>query len=112
MAKYSQAYCSIRLTSMAASFGVSPQFLDRCVEWRAASSFADSLCRDLSDLIYCGRLPCKIDAVKGIIESVRMDSHNSLCAAHPFLPLLMLRCASFHSITLSFNANLSVAALC
>jgi len=60
--QFTQAYCSIRLTSMAASFGVSPQFLDR----------------DLSDLIYCGRLPCKIDAVKGIIESVRMDSHNSL----------------------------------
>lgn len=35
-------------------------------------------CRDLADLIYCGRLPCKIDAVRGIIEAVRMDSHNAL----------------------------------
>ena len=49
-----------------------------CVTLKRCRVWCHMRCRDLADLIYCGRLPCKIDAVRGIIEAVRMDSHNAL----------------------------------
>ena len=47
---------------MAGTFGVSVDFLDR----------------ELSDLVACGRLSCKIDKVRGVIESNRPDTRNAL----------------------------------
>jgi 26S proteasome regulatory subunit N7 len=56
-----ESYKSVQLESMANTFGVSVDFLDR----------------ELSRFIASGRLHCKIDKVGGIVETNRLDSKNS-----------------------------------
>lgn len=61
---YSQfliSYKTVKFTSMAASFGVSENFLDR----------------EVSRFIAAGRLNCKIDKVSGFIETVRPDAKSA-----------------------------------
>eukprot|EP00891_Asterochloris_glomerata_P007406 jgi/Astpho2/7406/fgenesh1_pm.00114_%23_14_t len=61
---YSQfldSYKSVTLDSMAASFGVSTDFLDR----------------ELAEFIVAGRLTAKIDKVAGIVETNRPDAKNA-----------------------------------
>jgi len=60
--QYLESYHTVSLPSMADTFGVSVNFLDR----------------ELSDLVACGRLSCKIDKVRGVIESNRPDTRNAL----------------------------------
>eukprot|EP00128_Syssomonas_multiformis_P015475 Colp12_sorted_trinity150504_noHs@34987 len=55
------SYNSVTIASMALSFGVSPDFIDR----------------ELSRFIAAGRLHCKIDKVGGIIETNRPDHKNA-----------------------------------
>lgn len=55
-----ESYSSLTLTYMANSFGVSPQFIDK----------------ELSRFIAAGRLHCKIDRVKEIVETNRPDNKN------------------------------------
>lgn len=57
-----QSYSSITLSGMAQTFGCSESFLDK----------------ELSRFIASGRLNCKIDKVRGIIETTRPDSKNFL----------------------------------
>jgi len=59
--QFLESYRSVQLQSMATSFGVTIGFLDR----------------ELSRFISLGRLNCKIDAVGGIVETVRADSKNA-----------------------------------
>lgn len=56
-----QAYKSVTLASMAASFGVSEVFLDG----------------ELSRFIAAGRLHVKVDKVGGVVETNRPDAKNS-----------------------------------
>jgi len=58
--QFLQSYKSVTLKSMAQSFGISDEFLDN----------------DLSQFIATGKLTCKIDKVKGIVESTRLDAKN------------------------------------
>ena len=60
--QFLEAYRSVTIASMAQTFGVSSQFLDR----------------ELAELISSGRLACKIDKVSGVIESCRPDCRNAL----------------------------------
>uniref|UniRef100_A0A7S2V782 PCI domain-containing protein n=1 Tax=Fibrocapsa japonica TaxID=94617 RepID=A0A7S2V782_9STRA len=60
-AQFLEAYKSVRLSSMAATFGVSPDFLDR----------------ELSRFIASGRLHAKIDKVAGVVETWRGDAKNA-----------------------------------
>ena len=53
--QFLESYKSVTLQSMADSFGVSIDFMDK----------------ELSDFIVAGRLPAKIDKVAGIIETTR-----------------------------------------
>ena len=62
LVQYLESYHTVSLPSMADTFGVSVNFLDR----------------ELSDLVACGRLSCKIDKVRGVIESNRPDTRNAL----------------------------------
>jgi 26S proteasome regulatory subunit N7 len=55
-----ESYSSLTLTYMASSFGVSNQFIDK----------------ELSRFIAAGRLHCKIDRVKEIVETNRPDNKN------------------------------------
>ncbi|KAG5445262.1 26S proteasome non-ATPase regulatory subunit 6 [Clonorchis sinensis] len=55
------SYSSLSLDSMAASFGVTPAFLDS----------------ELSRFIASGRLACKMDKVSGVLETTRPDNVNS-----------------------------------
>lgn len=57
-----QSYSSLTLKGMAQAFGCSDTFLDK----------------ELSRFIASGRLNCKIDKVRGIIETTRPDSKNFL----------------------------------
>jgi len=59
--QYLQSYRSVQLKSMAQAFGVSSEFIDR----------------ELSRFISIGKLDCKIDAVGGIIETIRPDTKNA-----------------------------------
>lgn len=59
--QFLESYRSVTLRSMAQSFGVSVEFLDK----------------ELSEFISIGRLPCKIDKVSGIIESNRPDARHA-----------------------------------
>ena len=64
MLAYSQfleSYMSVSLSSMAQTFGTSPNFLDQ----------------DLSQFISMGRLSCSIDKVNGIVSSTRPDTKNA-----------------------------------
>eukprot|EP01137_Pigoraptor_chileana_P032398 Opistho-2@21701 len=56
-----ESYRSLTLESMATSFGVTVDFIDR----------------ELSRFIAAGRLNCKIDKVRGIVETNRPDSKNA-----------------------------------
>jgi len=60
--QYLESYHTVELSSMAATFGVGSAFLDS----------------ELSELVACGRLSCKIDKVKGVVCSNRPDSKNAL----------------------------------
>jgi len=60
-AQFLQSYRSVTLQSMATVFGVTSEFLDG----------------ELSHFIALGRLPCRIDAVSGIVETTRPDSKNA-----------------------------------
>ncbi|EGR30955.1 proteasome regulatory subunit, putative [Ichthyophthirius multifiliis] len=60
--QFLESYKTVTLQSMASSFGVSVDFIDK----------------ELSDLISGRRLTCKIDKVQGIIESERVDQRNTL----------------------------------
>jgi len=59
--QFLESYRSVQLHSMAMTFGVTAEFIDK----------------ELSRFISAGRLNCKIDAVGGIIETLRTDSKNS-----------------------------------
>ena len=59
--QFLESYKSINLSSMAKSFGVSPNFLDS----------------ELARFIAVGRLNAKIDAVSGIVETTRPDTKNA-----------------------------------
>ncbi|XXQ34073.1 PCI domain-containing protein [Plasmodiophora brassicae] len=59
--QFLQSYKSITLASMAKSFNVSTELLDRT----------------LSNYIAVGRVNCKIDKVEGIIETSRPDAKNA-----------------------------------
>lgn len=61
-AQFLESYKSVTIDAMAASFGVSPEFIDK----------------ELSLFIANGRLNCKIDKVAGILETNRPDSKNAL----------------------------------
>lgn len=56
-----ESYRSVQLESMAASFGITVEFLDK----------------ELSRFIASGRLHCKIDKVGGVVETNRPDSKNA-----------------------------------
>jgi len=58
--QFMESYRSVSLTSMAASFGVSPQYIDK----------------ELSGFISSGRLSCKINAVEGVVNSTRPDAKS------------------------------------
>lgn len=57
-----ESYKSVQLKPMAATFGVTQEFLDR----------------ELSRFIFSGRLHCKIDKVSGVVTTVRADAKTSL----------------------------------
>jgi len=59
--QFLESYKSVTTDSMAASFGVSVEFLDK----------------ELSRFIAAGRLNCKIDKVRGIVETNRPDLKNA-----------------------------------
>ena len=61
-AQYLQSYKSVTVKSMADSFNVSEDFIDR----------------ELSHFIVNGRLNCKIDRVDGVLQTNRPDLKNSL----------------------------------
>jgi len=59
--QFMESYRTVSLTSMAASFGVSPAYMDK----------------ELSGFISAGRLSCKLDAVVGVVNSTRPDAKSS-----------------------------------
>lgn len=59
--QFLESYKSVTIESMASSFGVSQEFLDK----------------ELSRFISAGRLNCKIDKVGGIVETNRPDAKNA-----------------------------------
>jgi 26S proteasome regulatory subunit N7 len=59
--QFLESYKSVRLESMAESFGVSVEFLDK----------------ELSRFIASGRLSAKIDKVGGVVETSRPDTKNA-----------------------------------
>lgn len=60
--QFLESYRSVTLDSMAQSFGVSLDFMDR----------------ELSEFISLGRLACKIDKVHGVIESSQPDVRSAI----------------------------------
>jgi len=59
--QFLQSYRSVQIQSMANAFGVTVQYLDK----------------ELSRFIALGRLDCKIDAVGGVVETIRPDTKNA-----------------------------------
>ena len=59
--QFLESYKTVTLQTMAASFAVSVDFIDR----------------ELSELISSGRLNCKIDKVSSVVESNRGDDKNA-----------------------------------
>jgi len=59
--QYLQSYRSVQLKSVANAFGVTVEYIDS----------------ELSRFISIGRLDCKIDAVGGIVETIRPDTKNA-----------------------------------
>jgi 26S proteasome regulatory subunit N7 len=65
IAAYSQmleSYSTLRLDTMSAAFGVSPEFLEK----------------ELARLIASGRITCRIDQVGGVLVTTRADQKNRL----------------------------------
>lgn len=60
--QYLESYHTVELSSMAATFGITVPFLDS----------------EISELVACGRLSCKVDKVKGVVCSNRPDNKNYL----------------------------------
>ena len=60
-AQFLQSYKSVTVAGMARAFGVTPPFLDA----------------ELARFIAAGRLPAKVDAVNGAVETTRPDSKNA-----------------------------------
>lgn len=56
-----QSYKSVQLHSMATQFGVSVEYMDR----------------ELARFIATERIHCKIDRVKGVVETTRPDTKNA-----------------------------------
>lgn len=69
-----QSYRSLSLDSMASSFGVSVEFIDKY-----GGMFSDlfHICRELCRFIAAGRLNCIIDKVAGIVLTSPPDSRNT-----------------------------------
>ena len=59
--QFLESYKTVTLKNMASNFGVSPDFIDR----------------ELAELIASRKLNCKIDKLKGIVESQKADSRIS-----------------------------------
>lgn len=59
--QYLHSYRSVQIKSMADSFGVTVGYIDK----------------ELSRFISLGRLDCKIDAVGGVVETIRPDTKNA-----------------------------------
>jgi len=59
--QFLRSYRSVTLSSMATTFGVGIEFLDK----------------ELSRFISAGRLNCKVDAVNRVVETNRPDAKNS-----------------------------------
>jgi 26S proteasome regulatory subunit N7 len=59
--QFMESYRTVSLASMASSFGVSPQYMDK----------------ELSAFISAGRLSCKLDAVAGVVNSTRPDAKSA-----------------------------------
>jgi len=59
--QFMESYRTVSLSSMAASFGVSPSHMDA----------------ELSGFISSGRLSCKLDAVAGVVNSTRPDAKSA-----------------------------------
>jgi len=59
--QYLQSYRSVQIQSMANAFGVTVQYIDK----------------ELSRFIALSRLDCKIDAVGGVVETIRADTKNA-----------------------------------
>lgn len=59
--QFLESYRSVQLKSMAHAFGVTEEYLDG----------------ELARFIYLGRLNCRIDAVGGVIETIRPDTKNA-----------------------------------
>ena len=59
--QFLESYKTVTLKNMAQNFGVSPEFIDR----------------ELAELIASRKLNCKIDKLKGIVESQKADSRIS-----------------------------------
>eukprot|EP00197_Chlamydomonas_leiostraca_P006357 CAMPEP_0202865208 /NCGR_PEP_ID=MMETSP1391-20130828/5343_1 /ASSEMBLY_ACC=CAM_ASM_000867 /TAXON_ID=1034604 /ORGANISM="Chlamydomonas leiostraca, Strain SAG 11-49" /LENGTH=387 /DNA_ID=CAMNT_0049545013 /DNA_START=77 /DNA_END=1240 /DNA_ORIENTATION=+ len=62
--QFLESYKSVTLSSMAAAFDVTPEFVDA----------------EVSELIVGGRLNAKIDKVSGVIETCRPDARSALYA--------------------------------
>jgi len=60
--QYLESYRSVQLSSVAIAFGVSVEFIDK----------------ELSRFIAQRNLPCKIDMVHGVVETIRPDNRNAL----------------------------------
>jgi len=60
--QFLESYRSVQLSSIADAFGVSEEFIDR----------------ELSRFIALRSLPCKIDMVSRVVETVRPDNRNLL----------------------------------
>ena len=77
--QYLQSYRSVQLQSMANAFGVTTQYIDRYVPTtpQANQVHRFTLLRELSRFISLGRLDCKIDAVGGVVETIRPDTKNA-----------------------------------
>jgi len=59
--QFATAYQSVALETMAREFGVSVPFLDR----------------EISSYVAAGRLPCKIDKIAGVVETMKADKRNT-----------------------------------
>lgn len=59
--QFLESYKTVTLENMAQNFGVSPEFIDR----------------ELAELIASRKLNCKIDKLKGVVESQKADSRIS-----------------------------------
>ena len=74
-----QSYRSLTLDSMARSFGVSTEFIDKYVHHvsRNALILISNITSELSRFIASGRLHCTIDKVNGVVETTRPAAKQS-----------------------------------